>query len=156
MSESDSYLSVVIPVYNEEESLVALHQSLTEALAGMERNYELIFVDDGSRDSSYSVLQDLLARDEHVRVVRLRRNYGQTAGFSAGFDRARGEVIVTIDADLQNDPADIPRLLAKFEEGHDVVSGWRKDRQDRFLDRRLPSIMANRLISWGTGVHLHD
>ena len=156
MSESDIYLSVVIPVYNEEESLVALHQSLTEALAGMERNYELIFVDDGSRDSSYSVLQDLLARDEHVRVVRLRRNYGQTAGFSAGFDRARGEVIVTIDADLQNDPADIPRLLAKFEEGHDVVSGWRKDRQDRFLDRRLPSIMANRLISWGTGVHLHD
>jgi glycosyltransferase involved in cell wall biosynthesis len=156
MTESDVYLSVVIPVYNEEESLVALHESLTGALAGMEQNYELIFVDDGSRDRSFSVLQDLLAGDGHIRVIRLRRNYGQTAGFSAGFDRARGEVIVTIDADLQNDPADIPRLLVKFEEGYDVVSGWRKDRQDRFLDRRLPSIMANRLISWGTSVHLHD
>lgn len=156
MSESDIYLSVVVPVYNEEESLEALYQSLTEALAGLDRDYELIFVDDGSRDGSFSVLQQLLAGDEHVRIVRLRRNYGQTAGFSAGFDRARGEVIVTIDADLQNDPADIPRLLAEFEKGYDVVSGWRKDRQDRFLDRRLPSILANRLISWGTGVYLHD
>jgi glycosyltransferase involved in cell wall biosynthesis len=156
MAESDIYLSVVIPVYNEEESLEALHQRLTEALADLDRGYELIFVDDGSRDSSFSVLKQLLAGDDHVRIVRLRRNYGQTAGFSAGFDRARGDVIVTIDADLQNDPVDIPRLLAEFEEGYDVVSGWRKDRQDRFLDRRLPSIMANRLISWGTGVHLHD
>lgn len=156
MSESNIYLSVVIPVYNEEESVDALHQSLTEALSGMDRNYELIFVDDGSTDNSFSVLQGLLAGDEHVRVVRLRRNYGQTAGFSAGFDRSRGEVVVTIDADLQNDPADIPRLLTKFEEGYDVVSGWRKERQDRFLDRRLPSIMANGLISWGTGVRLHD
>jgi len=156
MSESDIYLSVVIPVYNEEESLGALHQSLTGALAGMDWNYELLFVDDGSTDKSFSVLESLMAGDKHVHIVRLRRNYGQTAGFSAGFDRARGDVIVTIDADLQNDPADIPRLLSKFEEGYDVVSGWRKDRQDRFLDRRLPSIMANRLISWGTGVHLHD
>jgi glycosyltransferase involved in cell wall biosynthesis len=101
-------------------------------------------------------MQRLQAGDEHLRVVRLRRNYGQTAAFSAGFDRARGEVVVTLDADLQNDPADIPRLLAEYERGYDVVSGWRKDRQDRFLDRRLPSILANRLISWGTGVHLHD
>jgi glycosyltransferase involved in cell wall biosynthesis len=156
MSESDIYLSVVVPVYNEEESLEVLHQNLTEALAGMDRTYELLFVDDGSTDSSFSVLKQLQSEDGHVRVIRLRRNYGQTAGFSAGFDRARGEVVVTIDADLQNDPADIPRLLTEFEKGYDVVSGWRKDRQDRFLDRRLPSIMANRLISWGTGVQLHD
>ena len=150
------YLSVVVPVFNEEESLEVLHQRLTEALADLGRDYELIFVDDGSSDSSFAVMQRLRASDERLRVVRLRRNYGQTAAFSAGFDRARGEVVVTLDADLQNDPADIPRLLAEYERGYDVVSGWRKDRQDRFLDRRLPSILANRLISWGTGVHLHD
>lgn len=150
------YLSVVVPVFNEEESLEFLHQRLTEALADLGRDYELIFVDDGSDDGSFAILKRLCQDDGRVRVARLRRNYGQTAAFSAGFDRARGEVVVTLDADLQNDPADIPRLLAEYERGYDVVSGWRKDRQDRFLDRRLPSILANRLISWGTGVHLHD
>lgn len=149
-------LSVVVPVYNEEESLEQLHRRLAEVLTGLGRPYELIFVDDGSRDASFDVLQRLQAADGRMRVVRLRRNFGQTAAFSAGFDRARGEVIVTIDADLQNDPADIPALLAKIQEGNDVVSGWRRDRQDRFLDRRLPSIIANRLISWVTGVRLHD
>ncbi len=154
----DIYLSVVVPVYNEEESLDPLHQRLTEALAELdpEYAYELIFVDDGSTDGSFAVLQRLWEADPRLRVVRLRRNFGQTAAFSAGFDRARGEVIVTLDADLQNDPADIPHLLAQIEEGYDVVSGWRKDRHDRFLDRRLPSVAANRLISWVTGVYLHD
>jgi glycosyltransferase involved in cell wall biosynthesis len=152
------YLSVVIPVYNEEESLELLYTRLTEALVDLdpERAYELIFVDDGSTDGSFAVLQRLWDADRRLRVIRLRRNFGQTAAFSAGFDRARGEVIVTIDADLQNDPADIPHLLAQMEQGYDVVSGWRKDRHDRFLDRRLPSIVANRLISWVTGVYLHD
>ena len=149
-------LSVVVPVYNEQESLEQLHRRLTEVLTGLGRPYELIFVDDGSRDASFDVLQRLQASDGRMRVVRLRRNFGQTAAFSAGFDRSRGEVIVTLDADLQNDPADIPALLAKIQEGNDVVSGWRRDRQDRFLDRRLPSTIANSLISWVTGVHLHD
>jgi glycosyltransferase involved in cell wall biosynthesis len=118
--------------------------------------YEIIVVDDGSTDRSFSILSELQSQDEHLRVVRFRRNYGQTAAFSAGFDRARGDVVVTIDADLQNDPADIPALMAKLAEGYDVVSGWRVHRQDRFLDRRLPSILANRLIGWATGVRIHD
>jgi glycosyltransferase involved in cell wall biosynthesis len=156
MNQTDIYLSVVIPVYNEEESLEALHERLTESLADLGREYETVYVDDGSRDDSFGILKRLQAADRRMRVIRLRRNFGQTAAFSAGFDYARGEVVVTLDADLQNDPVDIPRLLDLYEQGYDVVSGWRKDRQDRFLDRRLPSIMANRLISWGTGVQLHD
>ena len=150
------YLSVVVPVFNEEESLELLYQRLSEALAGQGMEYELIFVDDGSADDSFAILKRLGQNDGRVRVVRLRRNFGQTAAFSAGFDRARGDVVVTLDADLQNDPADIPHLLAQIEQGYDVVSGWRKDRHDRFLDRRLPSVVANRLISWVTGVYLHD
>jgi glycosyltransferase involved in cell wall biosynthesis len=149
-------LSVVVPVFNEEGSLDLLHQRLTEVLADFGRSYELVFVDDGSTDDSFEIMQRLVAGDPHLRVIRLRRNFGQTAAFSAGFDYARGKVIVTMDADLQNDPIDIPRLLTEMEKGYDIVSGWRKDRQDRFLDRRLPSITANRLISWVTGVHLHD
>ncbi|MFN2169099.1 MAG: glycosyltransferase family 2 protein [Anaerolineae bacterium] len=150
------YLSVVVPVFNEEESLELLYQRLSDALAGQGMEYELIFVDDGSADDSFAILKRLGQNDGRVRVVRLRRNFGQTAAFSAGFDRARGDVVVTLDADLQNDPADIPHLLAQIEQGYDVVSGWRKDRHDRFLDRRLPSVVANRLISWVTGVYLHD
>ena len=141
---------------NEEENLPILHQRLTEALAGNGYSYEIIIVDDGSTDRSFDVMQELQAQDDHLRVVRFRRNYGQTAAFAAGFDRARGDVVITIDADLQNDPADIPALMAKMAEGYDVVSGWRVDRQDRFLDRRLPSIVANRLIGWTTGVRIHD
>jgi glycosyltransferase involved in cell wall biosynthesis len=153
---SPTYLSVVVPIYNEEESIPHLYERLTTALAPLGRPYEIIAVDDGSRDRSFAVLREFAAADERLRVVRFRRNFGQTAGFSAGFDRARGEWIVTIDADLQNDPNDIPTMLAKAETGFDVVSGWRARRQDPFLNRRLPSIIANRLISWATGVRLHD
>ena len=150
------YLSVVVPVYNEEESLPTLHARLTEALSALEWSYEIIAIDDGSRDRSFAILRDLASTDPHLRVVRFRRNFGQTAAFSAGFDRARGEVIVTIDADLQNDPMDIGRLIAKMNEGYDVVSGWRERREDPFLNRRLPSMIANGLISRVTGVELHD
>ena len=149
-------LSVVVPVLNEEENIPSLHQRLTEVLQNTGHSYEIIIIDDGSTDRSFEILGMLQAGDEHLRVVRFRRNYGQTAAFAAGFDRAQGDVVVTIDADLQNDPADIPALLAKFDEGYDVVSGWRANRQDRFLDRRLPSIVANGLIRWATGVHIHD
>ena len=145
-----------MPVLNEEENLPILHQRLTEALAGNGYSYEIIIVDDGSTDRSFNVMQALQARDDHLRIVRFRRNYGQTAAFAAGFDRALGDVVITLDADLQNDPADIPALMAKIAEGYDVVSGWRVDRQDRFLDRRLPSMVANRLIGWTTGVRIHD
>jgi glycosyltransferase involved in cell wall biosynthesis len=149
-------ITVVLPVLNEEESLPLLHQRLTEVLSESGYGYEIIVVDDGSTDRSFGIMRDLQASDEHLRVVRFRRNYGQTAAFSAGFDRARGDVVITMDADLQNDPADIPALIAKMAEGYDVVSGWRMDRKDRFLDRRLPSILANRLIGWTTGVRIHD
>jgi len=149
-------ISVVIPLYNEEESVVALHAAVSQSLSTYGRPYEIVIVDDGSSDGSFALLADLAAGDEHLRVVRLRRNFGQTAAFSAGFDHALGNVIITMDADLQNDPADIPLLMAKINEGYDIVSGWRKDRQDRLLDRRLPSILANRLISNVTDVQLHD
>jgi glycosyltransferase involved in cell wall biosynthesis len=149
-------ISVVVPVLNEEESLPHLHQRLTTALADSGYSYEIIMVDDGSADRSFDIMRGLQAQDEHLHVVRFRRNYGQTAAFAAGFDRAQGEVVITIDADLQNDPADIPILMAKMAEGYDVVSGWRVNRQDRFLDRRLPSLVANALIRWATGVRIHD
>jgi len=147
-------VSVVIPVFNEEESVGPLHAALTEALRGTE--YELVFVDDGSSDGSPAALEALVAADHHSRLVQLRRNYGQTAAIAAGIDHSSGDVIVLIDADLQNDPADIPMMLAKLEEGSDVVSGWRTNRKDAFLTRTLPSRMANGLISAVTGVPLHD
>jgi len=148
-------LSVVIPVFNEEESLETLHRALDESLRGLA--YELVFVDDGSVDGGRLVLERLAAQDRgHTRVVELRRNFGQTAAIAAGIDHSVGEVIVTLDADLQNDPADIPALLAKVQEGYDVVSGWRVNRKDTFLTRRLPSMAANWLISKVTGVPLHD
>lgn len=149
-------ISVVIPLYNEEESIPHLHAALSAALQAGGRSYEIIIVDDGSKDRSFQLLADLARQDPHLTVIRLRRNFGQTAAFSAGFDRARGIVVVTMDADLQNDPNDIPLLMAKIDEGYDIVSGWRKDRQDRFWDRRLPSMIANRLISNVTDVRLHD
>lgn len=149
-------ISVVVPLLNEEESIPELHRALTEALTADGRTYEIIIVDDGSTDRSPELLADLADRDPLLRVIRLRRNFGQTAAFSAGFDYAIGDVIVTIDADLQNDPADIPMLMNEIDKGYDIVSGWRKDRKDRFLDRRLPSILANLLISNVTDVALHD
>lgn len=155
-SEAAIYLSIVVPIYNEEESIPHLHQHITTSMQENGYSYEIIAIDDGSHDGSFAILQNLAASDPHLRVIRFRRNFGQTAAFSAGFDHARGDVIITIDADLQNDPADIPKLLQKIEEGYDVVSGWRADRKDAFLNRRLPSIAANALISRITSVHLHD
>ncbi|HPH98214.1 MAG TPA: glycosyltransferase [Anaerolineaceae bacterium] len=150
-------LSVVIPVYNEVETLPFLMEALHKALAPLTATWEVILVDDGSSDGSVKVLETLAAQNPGcVRVVELRRNFGQTTAIAAGIDHAQGEVIVLLDADLQNDPADIPMMLDKLNEGYDVVSGWRVNRQDKLLSRRLPSVLANRLISWVTGVHLHD
>jgi len=148
-------ISVVIPIYNEEDSVQELHRQLTQSLEGLGRPYEIILVDDGSSDGTLTRLLAIEAQDDRVRTLRLRRNFGQTAAFSAGFDHARGDVIVTSDGDLQNDPADIPLLVARIDEGFDMVCGWRRDRHDP-LSKRLPSFFANRLISWATGVKLHD
>lgn len=150
-------LSVVVPVYNEQENLPLLHQEIVKALAGLDFGWELILVDDGSKDESLHVLENLAETDpQHVRVVALRRNFGQTAAIAAGIDHSEGEIIVLMDADLQNDPVDIPMMLEKIDEGYDVVSGWRRERQDAFVTRTLPSRLANHLISTVTGVHLHD
>ncbi|HJQ14700.1 MAG TPA: glycosyltransferase family 2 protein [Anaerolineales bacterium] len=150
-------LSLIIPVYNEEENLPLLYNAIDQALTSLNNMWEVIFVDDGSKDSSFNVLQSLVEEDpQHVRVLSFRRNFGQTAAISAGIDHACGEIIVLMDADMQNDPADIPMLLAKLDEGYDLVSGWRKDRKDNRLTRTIPSTLANGLISWTTGVHLHD
>ncbi|MCB0043370.1 MAG: glycosyltransferase family 2 protein, partial [Caldilinea sp.] len=129
-------LSIVIPLYNEEESIPSLYTRLTAALDEYGRPFEAIIIDDGSSDRSFELLAEIARKDTRYKIIRLRRNFGQTAAFSAGFDAARGDVIITMDADLQNDPADIPLLMSKIEEGYDIVSGWRKDRQDRFLDRK--------------------
>ena len=150
-------LSLIIPVYNEEENLPLLFDAIQQVLRSLEYSWEVIFVDDGSQDNSLSVLESLLKKDpEHVRVVVFRRNFGQTAAISAGFDHAQGEIIILLDADLQNDPDDIPLLLAKLDEGYDLVSGWRKHRKDNRFTRTIPSNVANGLISWVTGVRLHD
>jgi glycosyltransferase involved in cell wall biosynthesis len=150
-------LSLIIPVYNEAQNLPLLYDGIQKTLKSFECIWEVIFIDDGSRDNSFDVLKSLVEKDpEHVRVVNFRRNFGQTAAITAGIDHAHGEIIVLLDADLQNDPADIPMLLAKLDEGYDLVSGWRKDRKDNRLTRTLPSNIANGLISWVTGVHLHD
>jgi len=149
-------VSLVVPIFNEEQNLHRLYQELATVLARAGFEAEILCIDDGSRDRSFAILQELAAADRRLKVIRLRRNFGQTAAMAAGFDAAQGEVIIPLDADLQNDPADIPRLLAKLDEGFDIVSGWRKDRQDRMLSRRLPSVLANGLISRMTGVALHD
>ena len=149
-------ISVFLPVYNEEPNLLPLHAKLDEALSKLGRSAEIVFVDDGSTDDSLKVLREIAATDNRVRVVALKRNYGQTAAMAAGIDAARGQVLIPMDADLQNDPADIVRLLEKLDEGYDVVSGWRKNRQDKLFTRKIPSMLANRLISWIGGVPLHD
>ncbi len=149
-------ISLVIPVYNEEENLEPLYRKIKEVMEPLEKEYEVIFVDDGSQDQSPQILDSLAREDPRVKVIHFRRNFGQTAALAAGFDLAQGEVVITMDADLQNDPADIPRLLAKMDEGYDVVSGWRRDRKDPYVSRILPSTMANWLISKVTGVELHD
>lgn len=149
-------VSLVIPVLNEEGNLTRLHQEITDVLGPYEKSYEIVFVDDGSTDASFALLSRLHHQDPHVRVVRFRKNFGQTAALAAGFAEARAPVIVTLDADLQNDPRDIPLILARLDAGFDIVCGWRKDRKDPFLSRRLPSQVANWLISMTTGVRLHD
>jgi glycosyltransferase involved in cell wall biosynthesis len=149
-------VSVVIPVLNEEGNLPALHEELTNVLKPYGQRYELIFVDDGSTDASFALLSTIYHHDPAVRVIRFRKNFGQTAALAAGFAAARAPIIVTLDADLQNDPRDIPLMLERLDAGFDMVCGWRKDRKDPFLSRRLPSQAANWLISVTTGVHLHD
>lgn len=149
-------ISIFLPVLNEEPNLLPLHEKLDLALKTLGRSAEIIYVDDGSTDGSLNVLRQLARLDRRVRVVALRRNYGQTAAMAAGIHAARGEVLIPMDADLQNDPADIVRLLEKLDEGYDVVSGWRKNRQDRLFTRKIPSMIANRIISWIGGVPLHD
>jgi glycosyltransferase involved in cell wall biosynthesis len=149
-------LSVVIPIRNESANIAELHRELTEALERWGRSYEVIAVDDGSTDDSFERLCRVQERDERWRVVRFRRNFGQTAAFSAGFQEARGRLIATSDGDLQNDPRDLPDMIRRIDEGHDIVCGWRKDRKDPWLTRRLPSGLANKLISASTGVKLHD
>jgi glycosyltransferase involved in cell wall biosynthesis len=154
---SNMSLSIVIPVYNEAETLILLHQSIQQALREIAETWDVVYVDDGSSDGSGQILEQIHAEDpEHTIVVALRRNFGQTAAIAAGIDYAAGEVIFLMDADLQNDPSDIPMMLAKINEGYDVVSGWRINRQDKFVTRTLPSRVANGLISNVTGVHLHD
>jgi glycosyltransferase involved in cell wall biosynthesis len=154
--ETPPKITVVIPLYNEEESIPHLRQQLTSALEQCGYSFEIVIVDDGSKDQSFALLRQWAEEDPRLRVVRFRRNFGQTAAFSAGFDHALGEVVITMDADLQNDPLDIPKLMAQIEAGYDIVSGWRKDRQDRFFDRKLPSMLANHMISNVTDVRLHD
>lgn len=149
-------LSVVIPLFNEEPNVGELYRELSKTLTDWHGTYEIILVDDGSTDGTFAHLQRIQAADASVRVIRLRRNFGQTAAFVAGFDHARGRLIVTLDGDLQNDPGDIPAMIDKLNEGHDIVCGWRRNRKDAWLTRVLVSNVANGIISWTTGVHLHD
>jgi len=149
------YLSIVVPLYNEEESVEKLLASLLEVVKQFDFSYEIIFVDDGSQDNTWSIIEQLKKRTPELKAIKFRRNYGQTSAMVAGFDHATGKMIVTMDGDLQNDPSDIPLLLAKIREGYDIVSGWRKNRKDHIL-RILPSKVANAIISFTTGVRLHD
>jgi glycosyltransferase involved in cell wall biosynthesis len=149
-------LSIVIPIRNESANLEQLYRELIDTMAAADRAFEILFIDDGSTDDSFAKMAAMQAADPRVRVIRFRRNFGQTAAFAAGFAHARGQFIVTADGDNQNDPADIPRLLSELERGFDIVCGWRAKRKDAFVTRRIPSILANRLISWATGVRLHD
>ncbi len=155
-NKSMPYVSVVIPVYNEAENLPALLESLSKTLKELNQSFEIIVIDDGSTDETVQVLKRLKHEYPELRAVLFRRNFGQSAAMTAGFDLARGEVVISMDGDLQNDPADIPMLIEKLEQGYDIVSGWRKDRKDAFLSRTLPSKIANWLIGKATGIRLHD
>jgi glycosyltransferase involved in cell wall biosynthesis len=150
-------ISIVVPMRNESPNVERLYRELTSSLAGFGRSYEILAIDDGSRDDTFQLLEELQAKDARVRIIRFRRNFGQTAAFAAGFKYARGRYIVTLDGDNQNDPADIPGMIQMLEQQDlDIVCGWRKDRKDAFLNRRLPSMIANSIISQATGVKLHD
>jgi glycosyltransferase involved in cell wall biosynthesis len=158
MEEKKKYpqVSMVIPFFNEEENIEELYRSLIKVLKKLNKTYEMIFIDDGSLDNTYQILEGLYQKDENVQVIKLRKNFGQTAALQAGFDVAQGEIIISMDGDLQHDPEDIPRLLSKMEEGYDIVSGWRKERKDHLLFRRLPSMTANRIMRFLSGVKIHD
>jgi glycosyltransferase involved in cell wall biosynthesis len=158
MDEKDKNLkiSIVVPFYNEEDNIEELYEKLTHVLNDLDVSYELIFIDDGSTDRTHDILMGLFDSDKTVKVIILRKNFGQTAALQAGFDHAKGEVIITMDGDLQHDPGDIPKLLAPLEEGFDIVSGWRKERKDHFLLRRFPSWVANRIMRFLSGVKIHD
>jgi glycosyltransferase involved in cell wall biosynthesis len=149
-------LSIIIPFYNEDKNIPLLLEEIFQALRPSGWAYEVVAIDDGSRDGTFELLKKELPRFPHFQLLRFRKNFGQTAALAAGFDSAKGEIVVTLDGDLQNDPADIPRLVEKISEGYDIVSGWREKRQDPFITRRLPSHLANKMISWVTGVRLHD
>jgi len=151
-----STVSIVVPIYNEKENIRRLYDALQQVLPTLGRAYEILFVDDGSQDGSRESLQSLAAVDSHVKVIEFRHNFGQTAAMSAGIQYATGDVIVTMDGDLQNDPSDIPMMLEKIDEGYDLVHGWRKERQDTFINRKLPSMIANKLISRVTGFPVND
>jgi glycosyltransferase involved in cell wall biosynthesis len=153
---SKIFCSVVIPVMNEEDNVSLLHEKITEVMQAWGRPYEIVIVDDGSTDRTFSILESLAARDSHLRVVKFRRNFGQSDAMAAGFEFARGEVVVTMDGDLQNDPKDIPAVVAELQRGYDIVSGWRKNRKDKLIIRKVPSRIANRLIRRTTQVNLHD
>ncbi|MBC8186045.1 glycosyltransferase family 2 protein [candidate division KSB1 bacterium] len=156
MKESKINISVVIPIYNEEENVALLYESITKVMSKLKNSYEIIMVDDGSKDKTLSILRAIQKKDFHLRVIKFRGNFGQSAAMAAGFEAARGENVVAMDGDLQNDPNDIPMLLKKLDEGYDVVSGWRKNRKDKLILRKLPSKIANRIICSVTGVELHD
>ena len=155
LDNSQGMISIITPVYNEEENIPELYENIKRVMEQIGGPWELIFVDDGSQDQSPKLMESISSIDTHVKAVKLRRNFGQTAALAAGIDHARGSIVIPMDADLQNDPEDIPRLLAKLEEGYDIVSGWRKSRKDSLI-RTLPSFLANKLASWVTGVTLHD
>lgn len=156
MLEKINKVSIVIPAYNEETSAKFLIDELDKVLAKFEYDYEVVFVDDGSKDATFTLLKEAAQQNNKYKAIKLRKNYGQSAALLAGIDHSSGDVIVPLDADLQNDPKDIPRLLNLITEGYDLVSGWRKDRQDRMLDRKIPSMIANKIISWVSGIKLHD
>src|ERR1039458_3967283 len=149
-------LGVVIPIHNEERAILRLYDLLTEVLAKLGQRYEIIFVDDAAPARSFDLLANLVETDKRLKVIRLRRNFGQTAALAAGFDEARGEIIVAMDGDLQHDPADLPALVHKLEEGYDIASGWRKERNDNMVLRKIPSRIANWMMSKVSGVELHD
>src|SRR5205807_793616 len=155
-SDSPIQFSIVVPFFNEQENIPPLYMKLTEVMDGIGEHYELVFVDDGSKDNTFKVLSDIYEHDRRVNIVRLRRNFGQTAGLKAGFDFARGEVIISMDGDLQHDPAEIPAFVAKIGDGYDIVSGWRLERRDAWLTRQLPSRAANWLMARLCGLDLHD
>lgn len=156
LKQTSTYLSIVLPVYNEEENINLQYKRIVETVSPLKKSFEMVFVDDGSMDRSFELLSDLAKKDKRVKIIRFRRNFGQTAAMAAGIDYSSGKVIVFMDSDLQNEPADIKKLLDKIEEGYDVVSGWRFHRKDKLFTRKIPSRIANKIISKVTGVSLHD